>query len=213
VNGLLTRAALAAGSLALLGGLTAAASPAAAADHITFRAFASAASGDLVTAGPVGAVTGSPAATSLLSQASIPPVLSTGQAFGSAGLTGAYSRVSAVHAVITWTIAQSHTVTVGVAEARASCSETSPAFVGTSLDGGVLDVDGTLTHLPQHPAPGTSIPIVVTDGGLTTRVGRLLLGSPLAGFPAGLAAFTLTINTVGFTQSVVVASVSCFGPI
>jgi hypothetical protein len=226
VQRVLVRAAAAAGALALAGGLALTTHPAAFAAVAT-QSFASQAVGDIVTGGPVGEATSGVNPAVSLYNANISPVLVTGAAYDTAGLTQAHAQVNNVHATIVWTMpsgpgTQTHTVRVDARQVSAWCrigADDRRSTGHTNIVGGTLTVDGRLLSLPQHTR-GTVIPVDVINDGESTQAGTLILRFGLIGGPfnapdaGSVLGFRLVITTGETTsQSVTVAAANCRPPV
>jgi hypothetical protein len=226
VQRVLTRTATAAGALVLAGGLAVTAHPPAFAS-VRSQSFASQATGNIVTDGPVGeATTDSTPAVSLYN-ANISPVLSTGRAYDTAGQNEAHAQVNNVATTIVWTMpsgssTQTHSVQVDAKQVSAWCrfrAGDRPSTGHTNIVGGTLTVDGQLLRRLPQLTLGTVIPIDVTNDGTSTQAGTLTLRSGLLGGPfnapdaGAVFGFRLAITTgMATSQIVTVASANCAPP-
>jgi len=170
MNRLLTGAVTVAGSLALVGGaILAVANPSGATvapgSHKTAvgdnSSYGSSAPSGPVTAPPQGLAQSNGTTQVPASNVDISGLLDTGFTLDNAGVITAFSRVSYPSAWVSW---GSHMVTLTAGQVESGCrSDTNTAKA--SVANGVLTVDGTIIHLPDHPYVDQVIPL---HGGLGT---------------------------------------------
>jgi putative Ig domain-containing protein len=153
---LLAGAVTAAGSLALLGGaLVAAAAPAAADGGPGNSAYGVSAPHGPVTSPPLALATASGPNSVTVRNMHIEDLLNSGLTQDFASTITAYSRVSALDMFVS---ASGHAGSLTANQVASTCrSDTGTA--SANIVNGVLDLDGMITHLPQHPSIGQAIPL------------------------------------------------------
>ena len=172
MNRLLTGAVTVAGSLALVGGaILAVAAPSGATVHSGHHkaaigdnsSYGSSAPSGPVTAPPQGLAQSNGTTQVPVSNVNITGLLHTQFTLDNAGLITAYSRVGYPSASVSWS---SHTVTLTASQVASACrSDTNTATA--NVVSGLLNVDGVIVNLPQHPYADESIAL---SGGLGTLI-------------------------------------------
>jgi hypothetical protein len=158
MNRLLVGTVTAAGSLVLAGGALVAAAPPAAAGPGPVggnSSYGASAPEGLVTSPPLALASASGPNVVTVRTMRINGLLSTGLTNDMASTVTAFSRVDSV---VFFPTAPAHTVSLTADEVSSTCrSDTRTA--NASIVNGVLNVGGMITHLPQHPSVGQTIPV------------------------------------------------------
>jgi hypothetical protein len=168
---LLVGAVTAAGSLALVGGaMVATAAPSAASDGGGNSAYGASAPAGVVTSPPLALATAGGPNVVTVRNMRISDLLTTGLTQDMASTVTAFSRVDSVRVS---RAADGDSVLLTADEISSTCRSDSRT-ANASIVHGVLKVDGMITHLPQHPSAGQTIPV----DGLGTLVMNEQISAP-----------------------------------
>jgi hypothetical protein len=186
MNRLLTKAAAAAGSLALAGSIvTMAAAPAAADLTGGNSAYGASAPAGLTTASPQGLATSTGPALVFVRNVDIPPtLLQTGLTLDSASSHAAYSRVTSVDAQIS---GSGHSVSLTANQVASTC-RSDLLTASANIISGTLTMNGSTILLPQHPT---------VDDAIAFTGGTVTLNEQIPATSSGLEVRAVHIHFTG----------------